>query len=165
MQSFKKCCILTNKHKNNYTLILGNVVFFRAFLLVGNASCLLFSSIIASAGDIFLQSFTDICFACITSTHLFDMSSFSSLSQVNKGPGHKLNLHIKHCAKNLCPDFWALEWLVKIQVFWKAMLILPRLYSISCVCPPDIKQQLLFPLLLLKIEIRKVYKAFFIFIN
>lgn len=59
-------------------------------------SWLLFSSIIASTEDVFLQSFTDICFVCITPRHLCDVSSFSSLSQVNKGPGRKLNLSIKY---------------------------------------------------------------------
>lgn len=62
-------------------------------------SWLIFSISIASTEDVFLHSFTDICFVCITSMHLFDVSSFSSLSEVNKGPDHKLNLNIKYLSK------------------------------------------------------------------
>lgn len=59
-------------------------------------SWLLFSSIIASTEEFFLWSFTGISIDCVTSMHLCDVSSFFSLSQVNKGPGHKLNLNIKY---------------------------------------------------------------------
>lgn len=118
-------------------------------------SCLLFSSIIASTGDGFLQSFTDICFVCITSTHLCDVSSFSSLSQVNKGPGHKLNLNIKYLCQESVLCFLSTGLTSQNIGLLKTMLILPRLHSVSAVCLPDIKQQLSFPPLLLTLnEIR-----------
>lgn len=66
------------------------------------ASWLIFSIFIANTENVILHSFADICFVCITSMNLFDLSSFSSLSEVNKGPDHKLNLNIEYlCQESL----------------------------------------------------------------
>lgn len=141
MQWFKTSYILIHT-KNNYTLIFGELWLLGFYFSSSQQAQKMFFSTVLLTSALYASHL------CI-----FLMCHLSPpCHRWIKDLAINLTLILNICVRNPCSDFWALEWLVKIQVFWKAMLVLPRLQSVRAVCLPNIKQQLCFLLLLLKIN-------------